>query len=136
MADNLTPEQRRRNMSGIRSRDTKPEVAVRSAIHKLGFRFRLHCKKVPRKPDIVLPRYRKIVLVHGCFWHMHTCGRGKVVPKTNEPYWNKKRQRNVERDQSNFTAYADAGWQTLVVWECETKDIERLTIELSEYLTR
>ena len=134
MADNLTPEQRHRNMSGIRSRDTKPEIVVRSTIHKLGFRFRLHYKRLPGKPDIVLPIHRKIVLVHGCFWHMHICNRGKVVPKTNESYWNAKRQRNVERDNLNITAYGEAGWQTLVVWECETKDVERLSDRLTTYL--
>lgn len=134
MADNLTPEQRRRNMSGIRSRNTKPEILVRSLIHRLGYRFRLHYKKLPGKPDIVLPRHKKLVLVHGCFWHMHTCKRGNVFPKTNETYWTAKRKRNVERDRLNKSAYKVADWYVLTVWECETKDIAKLSIKLRRFL--
>ena len=98
MTDNLIPEQRRRNMTAIKSRHTKPEMIVRSIIHRLGFRFRLHDKKLPGKPDIVLPRHKKIILVHGCFWHIHTCKRGNVVPKTNTQYWQNKRLRNAEKE--------------------------------------
>ena len=134
MADNLTEAQRKRNMSNIRSRNTKPELVVRSIIHKLGFRFRLHARHLPGKPDIVLPRHKKIVLVHGCFWHMHTCKRGNVFPQTNEPYWATKRHRNVERDRLNKSSYKKAGWRTLIVWECETRDIAKLSGNLSKFL--
>src|SRR5689334_7545447 len=101
MADNLTFDQRKRNMANIRSRHTKPELIVRSLIHRRGFRFRLHYKELPGKPDIVLPRHKKNVLVHGCFWHMHWCKRGSVTPKTNETYWARKRIRNSVRDKEN-----------------------------------
>jgi DNA mismatch endonuclease, patch repair protein len=134
MADNLTLEQRRRNMSRIRSRNTSPEKIVRSLIHRGGYRFTLHEKKLPGKPDIVLPRHRKIVLVHGCFWHMHSCKRGNVFPKTNEHYWTTKRQRNVERDHVNEEMYEKAGWKTLIVWECEIKDLETLSKKIFSFL--
>lgn len=134
VVDNLTPDQRRKNMSGIRSRNTSPERLVRSLIHRLGYRFRLHDRRLPGRPDIVLPRHRKIILVHGCFWHMHTCKRGNVFPKTNEAYWSAKRQRNVERDRFNARAYVTSGWKILVVWECETKDRRRLAKKLTKFL--
>ncbi len=133
MADNLTEVQRKRNMSNIRSRNTKPELVVRSIIHKLGLRFRLHARYLPGKPDIVLPRHKKIVLVHGCFWHMHKCKRGKVFPKTNELYWAAKRNRNVERDRLNKSAYKKAGWQTLIIWECESRDVSKLSDKLARF---
>ncbi len=134
MADNLSETQRKRNMSNIRSSNTKPELVVRSVIHKLDFRFRLHGRHLPGKPDIVLPRHKKLVLVHGCFWHMHTCKRGNAFPKTNEPYWTAKRLRNVERDRLNKSAYKAAGWQTLIIWECDTKDITNLSNKLKRFL--
>lgn len=111
-------------MSQIRGKDTKPELIVRSLIHQMGFRFRLHRKDLPGKPDIVLPRHRKVVFVHGCFWHMHRCRYGKVVPKTNAAFWQNKRQGNVDRDKRNLKKLKDEGWQTLVIWECWTRDIE------------
>jgi len=134
MADDLTAEQRKKNMANIRSRHTKPELVVRSLIHNLGFRFRLHDKKMQGKPDIVLPRHKKIVLVHGCFWHMHDCKRGNVTPKTNVDYWQPKRLRNVERDKLNLEAYDAAGYKTLTIWECETRDTELLEKKLSVFL--
>lgn len=134
MVDNLTPQQRRKNMSGIRSRNTNPEKLVRSLIHRLGYRFKLHDKRLPGKPDIVLPRHRKIVLVHGCFWHMHNCKRGRVFPKTNEPYWVAKREGNVQRDRANQHTYELAGWKTLIVWECETKKPDALRQKLRKFL--
>ena len=134
MADNLTGAQRKRNMSNIRSRNTKPELIVRSIIHQLGFRFRLHVRYLPGKPDIVLLRHKKIILVHGCFWHMHKCKRGNVFPKTNETYWTTKREGNVERDRLSQSAYRKAGFQTLIIWECETKDVPKLVNKLSTFL--
>ncbi len=134
MADNLTAEQRKRNMTAIKSRHTKPEIIVRSIIHRLGFRFRLHDKKLVGKPDIVLPRHRKIILVHGCFWHIHDCKRGNVTPKTNTEYWQTKRFRNVERDKSNLETYRESGWKVLTIWECETKDSAALEVKLRNFL--
>lgn len=121
-------------MANIHSRHTKPELVVRSLIHSLGFRFRLHYKKLIGKPDIVLPRHRKIVLVHGCFWHMHDCKRGNVTPKTNADYWTPKRIGNVRRDKQYAEAYADAGYKTLTVWECETRDLASLRGRLVKFL--
>ncbi|HEX8567719.1 MAG TPA: very short patch repair endonuclease [Pyrinomonadaceae bacterium] len=134
MADNLTPEQRKRNMTAIKSRHTKPEIIVRSILHRLGYRFRLHDAKLPGKPDIVLSRHKKIVLVHGCFWHMHDCKRGSVTPKTNADYWQPKRYRNVERDKTNLAAYTDAGYETLTIWECEVKNTEAVAEKLKNFL--
>ncbi len=134
MADNLTPEQRKRNMKAIKSRHTKPEMIVRSIVHRLGYRFRLHDKKLPGKPDIVLPRHRKIILVHGCFRHMHDCKRGNVTPKTNVEYWQTKRFRNVARDKENLKAYKKEGWKILTIWECETKTIDDLKKRLVHFL--
>ena len=124
MTDVHTSAQRSFNMSQIRGNDTKPELIVRSLIHQMGLRFRLHRKDLPGKPDIVLPRHRKVVFVHGCFWHMHRCRYGKVVPKTNAEFWQNKRQSNVDRDKRNLKKLKDEGWQTLVIWECWTRDIE------------
>ena len=121
-------------MTAIKSRHTKPEMIVRSIVHRLGFRFRLHDKKLPGKPDIVLPRHKKIFLVHGCFWHMHDCKRGNVTPKTNTDYWQNKRIRNVERDKTNLTAYSEAGYKTLTIWECEVKNKTALTDKLKNFL--
>ena len=122
-------------MANIRSRHTKPELVVRSLVHSLGFRFRLHYKKLLGKPDIVLPRHKKIILVHGCFWHMHDCKRGNVTPKTNPEYWTPKRMGNVRRDQTYAEAYKDAGYETLTVWECETRDLAALRGRIVGFLS-
>lgn len=132
--DNLTPEQRRRNMAGIRSRHTKPEMLVRSMVHGLGFRFRLHDPKLPGKPDIVLTRHRKIILVHGCFWHMHSCKRGNVTPKTSIDYWQNKRSKNANRDKTNLAIYRKAGWGVLAIWECEIRDSVKTQFKLNTFL--
>lgn len=135
MADNLTKEQRKRNMTAIKSRHTKPEMIVRSLLHRLGFRFRLHYQKLPGKPDIVLPKHKKIILVHGCFWHMHDCKRGNVTPKTNIEYWQNKRFRNVERDKENLSLYKSSGWKTLTIWECEVKDLTSIENKIRKFLS-
>ena len=134
MADNLTTEQRKLNMKAIKSRHTKPELIVRSIVHKLGFRFRLHSSKLPGKPDIVLPRHKKIILVHGCFWHMHNCKRGSVTPKTNTDYWQNKRFKNVARDVENENYYREHNWSILTVWECEVKNTTTLSEKISTFL--
>ncbi len=118
--DTLTPERRSWNMSRVRSADTKPEMAVRSFLHRRGFRFRLHVKTLPGKPDIVLARYRTVIEVRGCFWHRHGC-RISSVPASNSEFWKEKFRRNVERDRRHEAELAARGWRLIVVWECELK---------------
>ena len=134
MVDVLTPQQRSFNMSRIRSRDTRPEMVVRSIVHRLGFRYRLHKKDLPGKPDLVLVRHRKIIDVHGCFFHMHNCPYGKVVPATNAEFWRTKRESNLNRDRRNVKLLKKGGWQVLVVWECQTRHPEILEKTLSNFL--
>lgn len=135
MSDVHTAEQRSFNMSRIRSKDTKPELIVRSLVHRLGFRFRLHDTSLAGKPDLVLPVHRKIIFVHGCFWHQHRCRWGRVTPATNSEFWAVKRKSNSDRDRRNRRRLKTAGWSVLVVWECWTKDIEgKLLPKLREFL--
>lgn len=131
MTDVLSPEQRRFNMSRIRSRDTQPERVVRSLLHRMGLRFRLQRRDLPGRPDIVLTRHRLAVMVHGCFWHMHGCRYGRVVPKTRTEFWQAKRSANVERDRRNVRALRRAGWRVLVVWECSMRDTDKLAMRLA-----
>lgn len=118
MTDNLTPAQRRINMQSIRSRDTLPELYIRKFLHRLGFRFRTHASSLPGKPDIVLPKYKTVVFVHGCFWHRHGCKR-TVSPKTRSDYWISKFARTQQRDLQAVTALRRSGWKVITVWECE-----------------
>lgn len=121
-------------MSRISGGNTKPEITVRKILHGMGFRFRLHVRNLPGTPDIVLPRHRKIIFVHGCFWHGHQgCLRSKR-PSSNAEFWNAKIESNIERDRKNLTALAEAGWKTLVVWGCETKKPELLIEKLKNFL--
>ena len=121
-------------MSRISGRDTKPEIIVRKLIHRLGFRFRLHVRTLPGNPDIVLPRHRKVIFVHGCFWHGHeNCKRSKK-PSTNTRFWNKKISGNVERDKAVMSALNELGWQTLTIWQCEMKDQAAINHLLRHYL--
>ncbi len=134
MTDVLTKEQRHKNMSAIRGAHTKPEMVVRSLAHWLGYRFRLHRKDLPGKPDLVFVARRKVVFVHGCFWHLHDCKYGSVTPATNPEFWQNKRTSNVERDARNLKALKKDGWRVLVVWECETRAQEKLQKRLSRFL--
>lgn len=136
MHDVLTPEQRSRCMSRIRGRDTTPERVVRSVLHQMGYRFRLHRRDLRGKPDIVLTSLKKVIFVHGCFWHMHRCKYGRVVPRTNAAFWRVKREGNVARDRANSAALRREGWGVLIVWECETRDLNRLENRLSKSLAR
>lgn len=120
-------------MRRIKGRDTSPELRVRRLLHALGFRFRLHRKDLPGNPDIVLPRHKKVIFVHGCFWHSHDCGRGRRVPKSNVPYWTAKLERNRQRDTRNLEALRSAGWEPHVVWECETRDAALLASKLRHW---
>jgi len=126
--DVLTPEQRRYNMSRIRGRDTKPELLLRHGLHAEGFRFRLHAPDLPGRPDLVFPRYRAIILVHGCFWHGHDCSLFKL-PRTRADFWLGKITTNRERDQRAAAGLAEAGWRILTVWECCLKGPARLPLD-------
>lgn len=132
--DRMTPEQRHRCMSHIRGKDTGPEWVVRRMVHAMGFRYRLHVKGLPGKPDLVLPRHRKIVFVHGCFWHAHGCRPSRKIPATHMRFWKEKFARNVARDRQVLRQLWSSGWQVLVVWECETKDPGRLHTILAAFL--
>lgn len=120
--DRISRGHRSWNMSRIRGRDTKPEVAVRSVLHRLGFRFRLHRRDLPGRPDIVLARHRAIVFVHGCFWHRHARCRFAYQPKTNSAFWSQKFKSNVVRDQRDRRRLRGLGWRVIVVWECQATD--------------
>ena len=124
--DRLTKEHRSWNMSRIKGRDTKPEIRVRSLLHQMGYRFRLHRKDLPGKPDIVLPKYDTVVFVHGCFWHRHPDCQYAYTPKSRVEFWNRKFARNVERHEEVEEQLTQLGWRVIVIWECETKDPESL----------
>lgn len=108
-------------MAGIKGKNTKPEIVVRKALHAQGYRFRLHDKKLPGKPDIVLPKYKTVIFVHGCFWHKHDCKHFKW-PKTRPEFWREKIEGNVARDKKHAEELITLGWNVKVVWECEVKD--------------
>ena len=135
MTDVLTKEQRSFNMSRIRSKDTRPEIVIRSLVHRMGFRYALHRKDLPGRPDMVLTRHRKIIFVHGCFWHMHKCRYGRVTPATNTKFWQTKREGNVARDKRNLRKLRKGGWKVLVIWECQTRHLEKLTKKLDSFLS-
>lgn len=122
-------------MSHIRSKDTGPEWTVRRMVHAMGFRYRLHVAGLPGKPDLVLSRHRKIIFIHGCFWHAHGCRASRSVPATHRRFWKEKFARNAARDRKVLRELWQAGWQVLVVWECETKDQARLRSILSAFLS-
>ena len=110
------------NMSRIKAKDTKPEIRVRRLCHSLGLRYRLHQVDLPGKPDLVFSRHRTVILVNGCFWHLHECAKGHVFPKKNANFWKAKREATVERDAVKTKALTDLGWRVLIYWECELKD--------------
>lgn len=133
MADTISAERRSWNMSRIAGRNTKPEIFLRSLLHRAGFRFRLHAKDLPGKPDIVLPRYRIAIFVHGCFWHRHPGCSNATMPSTRTDFWAAKFDGNVERDARNVAALEEAGWTVLIVWECDLKsDPHAVVSRLSE----
>ena len=134
--DNLTQLQRSAAMARVRSADTKPEMIVRRMIHRLGYRFRLHDSTLPGRPDIVLCKLKKIVLVNGCFWHRHRCRRGRPIPATNRVYWIGKLQGNVERDRRTRQRLRQQGWDVLVVWECWTRMPDALNDRLQRFLLK
>lgn len=136
MTDTVDPAKRSEIMSRIRSRDTKPEMIVRRIAHGLGFRFRLHRRDLPGSPDLVFPRYKSVIMVHGCFWHRHPGCKYATSPKTRVSFWENKFKGNVVRDRRNETALHDLGWRVLVIWECETKDKEAVAERIEGFLLR
>lgn len=128
VADMFSVEERSRVMARIKSKNTTPEISVRRALHAEGFRFRIHRSDLPGNPDIVLPKHRAVMFVNGCFWHRHKGCRRASVPKSNKDYWTKKLRRNVVRFEKNRRLLRKMGWRVLVVWECQTKDIDKLRI--------
>jgi DNA mismatch endonuclease, patch repair protein len=126
---------RSENMRAIRNKDTKPEMAVRSLVHGLGYRFRLHRADLPGKPDIAFPARRKVIFVHGCFWHSHNCKSG-LIPRSNQDFWLPKLRRNKVRDSKNLEALAEQGWKALVIWQCELRDSRSLRHKIMRFLGR
>lgn len=134
MADVFSKELRSKIMSRIRGKDTKPEKLTCSLLHRMGYRFRLHARNLPGMPDIVLPRHRKVVFVNGCFWHGHkACPRGRP-PKSNFEFWSKKLAANARRDRLASNRLRREGWQVLTIWECETRNIEKVIVKLQKFM--
>ena len=141
MADIVDAVTRSRMMSGIRSKDTKAEIEIRKKLFALGFRYRLHDKKLPGKPDIVFPRYKAVIFIHGCFWHAHGCKLFKM-PSTRVRFWRKKLARNKEKDTENYKALKEGGWRIMSIWECSfrgagknrEKEIERIVKKAVKWL--
>ena len=134
MVDRVSEERRSWNMSRIRARNTKPEIAVRKLLHSMGYRFRLHRKELPGSPDIVLPKFRTAIFVHGCYWHRHPDCRFAYTPKSRVDFWTRKFDENVARDRRVISDLSAAGWRVLIVWECEVRDLIALRARLTRDL--
>ena len=132
--DTLSAAERSERMSRIRGKDTKPELLVRRALHKLGYRYRLHRRDLPGAPDLVFPSRKQVIFVHGCFWHAHQDCRVANLPKSRRTYWRAKFARNKQRDELNSKHLKKAGWKVMVVWECETKKLDKLQKRLARRL--
>ena len=135
--DHLTKKRRSWNMSRIRNKNTKPEIAVRSFLHRNGFRFRLHSRNLPGTPDIILPKYRTVIFVHGCFWHRHRGCKDATMPKSNTEFWEEKFSGTVIRDAQKKDSLIELGWSVIVIWECEIKNEifgKKLENNLKSYL--
>jgi DNA mismatch endonuclease, patch repair protein len=130
------PETRSRIMRAVKGKNTTPELVVRRLVFGAGYRYRLHRKDLPGKPDLVFPRLRKIIFVHGCFWHAHTCARGARIPQNNRQYWVQKIQRNAIRDRKNRAALKKLGWEVHIIWECELKDVGKLQSGIGRFLKK
>ncbi len=132
--DTLTPKERSERMRRIRGKNTTPEMAVRRMVHRLGYRFRLHDRRLPGRPDLVFAGRRKVIFVHGCFWHQHHRCRLATTPKTNVEFWNTKFKENVRRDSANRRRLKVAGWDSLVIWQCELRSLEVLMQKIRTFL--
>ncbi|NLS91516.1 MAG: DNA mismatch endonuclease Vsr [Planctomycetaceae bacterium] len=134
MADVFSPEKRSAIMARIKGGNTKPELLVRRIVHSLGYRYRLHSKQLPGKPDLVLPRHHKVIFVHGCFWHGHPRCKRSALPTSNVTFWQEKIGKNRVRDKRTVRNLRRMGWEVLVVWQCQTRDVDRLTHCLERFL--
>lgn len=132
--DTLSPAQRSRTMAQIKGKNTGPEKIVRSLLHRMGYRFRLHCKQLPGTPDIVLPKYKAVIFVHGCFWHAHEGCKRAAIPTTHREFWEKKIFGNRARDDRNIAALESLGYHCLIIWQCELKNEQSLRQRLSDFL--
>lgn len=134
--DTLNPKERSERMSRVRGTDTGPEMVVRRLVHSLGYRYRLHGKNLPGRPDLVFSRFRKVIFVHGCFWHRHpepTCKLARL-PKSRLEFWGPKLESNAQRDLRNLVLLRDSGWDVMTVWECQTKNTFELETRLRDFL--
>ena len=131
--DTVSPEERSRIMSHVKGRDSTPEKRVRSLLHSMGYRFRLQRADLPGKPDIVLPKFKTVIFVNGCFWHRHPGCKRATLPKSNAEFWRQKLEKNVARDRRNIQTLKDLGWYVLIIWECELKDTMTLQARLSDF---
>ena len=131
--DNLTPEERSAQMAKIRSRNTKPEMFVRWLVHRMGYRYRLHRKNLPGKPDLVFIAKGKVIFVHGCFWHGHLCPLGRI-PKSRVDFWETKIRENKSRDEAHLVKLEEMGWKSLVIWECQLKKLNDLDMQIRDFL--
>jgi DNA mismatch endonuclease (patch repair protein) len=131
--DTFSPAKRSAIMRAVKSKDTSPELIVRRLVHGLGYRFRLHRKDLPGKPDLVFPSRGAVIFVHGCFWHWHGCKRSRM-PATNKPYWTEKIGRNVQRDRRTRRELTRLGWRSLIIWECQTSDIGKIANRVTRFL--
>lgn len=129
--DIVDPQKRSKMMSGIKGKNTKPELLLRSALHKLGYRYRLHVKELPGKPDLVLPKHKTVIFVHGCFWHQHPGCKYAYMPKSNIDFWQKKLAGNTERDKKHHSQLLATGWNVVTIWECEIKNLLENTAQLT-----
>ena len=132
--DRFSAEKRSEIMRAVKSKNTKPELKLRKTLFRRGFRYRLHGKDLPGKPDLVFPRFRAVIFIHGCFWHGHDCARGARAPKSNAAYWRAKIARNAERDAAHLAAVKNLGWRVRTVWECQLKDVERTADRCAAWL--
>ena len=132
--DSVSPEKRSWIMAQVKGRDTKPEKAVRSLLHRMGYRFRLQRKDLPGKPDIVLPKYHTVIFVHGCYWHRHDCPNGRRLPKSRLDFWLPKLEGNRERDLKKLTLLRELGWNVMIIWECMIRDESALRENIRSFL--
>ena len=133
LMDTFTPAGRSAVMKRVHSKDTRPEMAVRSLVHGMGFRYALHRRDLPGNPDLVFPARDRVIFVHGCFWHGHSCRAGRNRPSSNTAYWTAKLERNCNRDAANLRRLRSLGWRVLVIWECELKNPARLRARIERF---
>ena len=134
MVDILTKSQRYVCMSHNKGKDTKPEIVVRKLISSMGYRYRLHRKDLPGRPDVVFSSRKKVIFINGCYWHRHKCKKGCSTPKTKHSFWQSKFSKTIKRDKTNYQELSHLGWRVLVIWECQLKDIENVKKKIVKFL--